>query len=120
MQIPCGVHSEMSAEGVVSGNPAGVGDSVPQFGGAVGVPSRGGTFDAGSCAHVVECAAEAFGIECAGIHQGKKCDSYCAGVCRTTKELCRPAFLGTWLLGVNGWQERGCRTSVYPEPRKRR
>jgi hypothetical protein len=37
MQIPCGVHTEVPAEGVVPGNPAGVRDGVPQFGGAVGM-----------------------------------------------------------------------------------
>ena len=35
----------MPAEGVVSGHPAGVGDGVPQFGGAMGVQSGRGTSD---------------------------------------------------------------------------
>ena len=34
MQIPCGVGTEVPTAGVVSGNPAGVGDGVAQFGGA--------------------------------------------------------------------------------------
>jgi hypothetical protein len=36
MQRPHGVHSEVPPEGVVSGNPAGVGNGIPQYGGAVG------------------------------------------------------------------------------------
>ena len=32
MQIPCGVHPEVPAEGAESGNPAGVGGGIPQFG----------------------------------------------------------------------------------------
>ena len=35
-------------------------------------------------------------------------------------EFCRPAFLGAGLLGVNGRQERDCRASGYPKPRKGR
>ena len=94
----------MSAEGAISGNPARVGDGVPQFGGAMGVQSGRGASDARSRAYAVERAAEAFGVERDGVHQGEERDPYCAGVCRATKEFCRPAFLGTGLLGINGRQ----------------
>ena len=73
-----------------------------------------------SRAHAVERAAEVFGVQRDGVYQREERDPYCAGVCRTAKELRRPAFLGAWLLGVNGRQERGCRASVYPRPGKGR
>jgi len=57
----------MSAEGVVSGNPAGVGDSVPEFGGAVGMQGGGGASAARSCAYVVERATGAFGVQRVGV-----------------------------------------------------
>jgi hypothetical protein len=120
MQIPCGVYPEMPTEGVVSGDPAGIGDGLPQFGGAVGMPGRRGAFDARSRAHVVERAAEVFGIERDGIHPGQECDSYRASLGRPTKEFCGPAFLGSGVLGVDGWQKRGCRASIHPRPGKRR
>ena len=120
MQIACGVHPEVPAEGVVSGHPAGVGDGIPPFGGAVGMQSGRGAFDARSCAQAVERAAEVFGVERDGVHQREERDSDRAGVCRTAKELRRPAFLGTGLLGINGRQERGCRASVYPRLGERR
>jgi len=120
MQISCGVHPEMPAEGVVSSNPAGIGGSVPQFGGAVGMQSGGGASDARSRAHVVVGAAEVFGVQRDGVHQGKECDSYRAGVCGAAAKLRRPAFLGTRVLGIHGRQKRGCRAPVYPEPGKRR
>ena len=110
----------MSAEGVVSGHPAGVGDSVPEFGGAVGMPGGRGASDARSCVQADERAAEVFGVYRDGVHQGKERDPYRAGVCGPTQEFCRPAFLGTRLLGSDGRQERGCRASVYPEPGKGR
>ena len=110
----------MPAEGVVSGNPAGVGGGVPQFGGAVGMQSGGGASDVRSCAYAVERAAEIFGVERDGLHQGEERDSYRAGICWATAEFCRPAFLGTGLLGINGRQERGSRASVHPRPRERR
>ena len=116
MQISWGIHPGVATEGVVSGHPAGVGDGVPEFGGAVGMPGGRGASDARSCAHALERAAEVFGVERDGVHQGKERDSYRASVCRTAKELCRPAFLGTRLLGLNGRQKRGCRAPVYPEP----
>ena len=110
----------MPAEGIVSGHPAGVGDGIPQFGGAMGVQSGRGAPDARSCAHAVERATEAFGVEHDGVYQGQKRDSYRAGVCWPAKELCGAAFLGTRLLGINGRQERGCRAPVYPRLGKRR
>ena len=110
----------MPAEDVVSGNPAGVGVGVPEFGGTMGMQGGRRAFDVRSRAHAVERAAEEFGVERDGVYQGKERDTYRAGVCGTTKELCRPAFLGTGLLGIDGRQERGCRASVYPRPGKRR
>ena len=109
MQIPCGIHSEMSAEGVISGDPAGTGDGVPQFGGAMGMQSGGGASDARSCAYAAECAAEVFGVQRDGVYQEEECDSYRAGVCWTAQELCGPAFLGAGVLGIDGRQKRGCR-----------
>ena len=110
----------MPAEGIVSANPVGIGGGVAQFGGAVGMQSGGGAFDARSCAYTVECATEAFGVQRAGVHQREERDPYCAGVYGPAAELCGPAFLGARLLGVNGRQERGCRAPVYPRPGKRR
>jgi REP element-mobilizing transposase RayT len=54
-----------------------------------------------------------------GFYQGEERDSYCADVCGTAKELCRPAFLGAELLGINGRQKRGCRALVS-KSRKRK
>jgi len=62
MQIPCGVHTEVPAEGVVSGNPAGVGDGVPWYGGAVGMQGGRGASDARSCAYFVGRAPEVFSV----------------------------------------------------------
>jgi len=55
-----------------------------------------------------------------GFIKGEERDSYCAGICGTTQEFCRPAFLGAGLLGINGRQKRGCRASGYPKPGKRK
>ena len=35
------------------------------------------------------------------IHQGKKCDPHCAGLCRSKKELCRTALLGERVLCIH-------------------
>src|SRR5271169_2751882 len=120
MQISCGVHTEVPAEGAVSGNPAGIGGGVPQFGGAVGMQGGRGASDARSCAYALECATEVFGVQCDGVHQGEERDSYRTGLCGSAAEFRRPAFLGTRVLGIDGRQERGCRGSVYPEPGKSR
>src|SRR6185503_16043106 len=79
-----------------------------------------GALDARSRAYVVERAAEVFGVQRDGVYQGKKCHTHRASVCGTAKEFRWPAFLGAWLLGVNGRQERGCCAPVHPEPGKRR
>ena len=120
MQISCRVHTEVPEEGVVSSNSAGIGGGVPGFGGTVGMQSGRGAPDARSRAYVVVGAAEIFGVERDGIHQGQERDPYRAGICGATEELRRSAFLGAGFLGVDGGQERGCRTSVYPEPGKGR
>ena len=92
MQISCGVHTEVPAEGVVSSNPAGIGGSVPPFGGAVGMQSGGGASDARSRAYAVVGAAEVFGVQRDGVHQGQECDSYRTGVCVAAAEFRRPAY----------------------------
>src|SRR5208283_4737322 len=120
MQISCGVHTEVPAEGAVSPNPAGIGRGVPQFGGALGMQSGGGASDARSRAYAVERAPEAFGVQRDGVYQGQERNTYRAGICWEEAKFRRPAFLGPWLLGVNGRQRRGCRASVYPRPGKGR
>src|SRR5208283_2075005 len=120
MQISCGVHTEISAQGAVSAVAAGVGAGVSGFGRAEGMQSGRGTFDARSRAHAVVGAAEVFGIERDGVYQGQECDPPCAGVRWQAKELRRPAFLGTWVLGIDRRQKRGCRPSIYPGTGERR
>src|SRR5579864_7450620 len=114
MQISCGVHTEMPAQDAVWATAAGLGASVSRLGRTKGMQGGGGTSDARSRAYAVKRAAEVFGIERDGVYQGQECDPHCSGVCWTAKEFRWAAFLGTWLLGVNGRQERGCRASLHP------
>ena len=110
----------MPAQGVVCAVAAGIGNGVSGFGRAEGMQSGSGAFDVRSRAHAVVGAAEVFGIERDGFYQGQECHPHCQGVCRTTKELRRPAFLGTRVLGIDRRQKRGCRASLYPGPGKGR
>src|ERR1017187_479433 len=111
----------MSAEGVVSGNPAGVGEGIAQFGGAVGMQSGRGASDARSCAYAVERAAEVFGVQRDGVYLGEERDPYRAGVCWTAKEFCRPAFWarGYWVSTV-GKNEAAVRQYIQDQEKEDR
>src|ERR1019366_3793865 len=50
-----------------------------------------------------------------GLSRGER-DSLGAGVRREEAKLCRAAFLGAGVLGVDGRPERGSNTSIHPEP----
>jgi hypothetical protein len=81
MQISCGVHPEVSEEGVVSAIEAGTGNGVSRTGATTGERNYRGAPDAGSCAHVDLDSAEAFGVIADGVHERQECDSHRAGVC---------------------------------------
>ena len=74
MQIPCGVHPEVSAQSSLQGVAGASGRSVPVAYGAQGMPCRVGSLDDGPCPYAAERAAEACGLAGGRIHQGEKRD----------------------------------------------
>lgn len=120
MQISRGVHTEVPAQSAIRAVAAGFGAGVSGSGGAEGVQSGGGAPDARPRAYAAERAAEVFGIERDGVYQGEERDPHSTGICWPAKEFRGAALLGARLLGVDGWQERGCRAPLHPGPGERR
>ncbi len=70
VQIPCGIHSEMPAKGVVGAVARTLGRSIPTIGSAEGEPGGRRSSDAGSCAYAAVDTAEVCGVASGGLHQG--------------------------------------------------
>src|SRR5215470_10684630 len=104
LQIPRGVHPEVPEKSALREAAGAFGRSVPAIGRAAGEQDRRGTSDERSRTHDDLDTSEVFGITGSGIHQRQECDSPCAGVWRTEAQFCWPAFLGTRILCVDGWE----------------
>ena len=102
MQISCGIHPEVSAQGALQGAAAPLGSRIPVAYGAEGMPRGGRAFDAGSCAYAAECAAEVCGVAGGGLHQGQERDTPGANVWRTATQLRGAALLGEGILRFDG------------------
>jgi len=120
MQVSCGVHPEVSAQGDVRvdtqrawGDYEGVGPTQGKRGG-------GGASDGRPCAHDVVDPAEVFGIGGGGVHQGEEYDSDRAKIYGSEKELCRVELLGEGILRVDGGAGRGASAPVHPRAGERR
>ena len=107
MEIPCGIHTQISQEGVVWAGAA-------RTGAAEGIGGDRGSLDGGSRAHVGVDCAEVFGGLSDGVCERQERDSHRAGLCGAVAELCRPAFLGSRVLGIDGGEERGGGAPIHP------
>src|SRR5512145_1687878 len=94
VQIPRGIHSEVSAKDVVRTVEAIPWRGISQAGTAKGKPDRGRAPDAGSRAYDDCDTAEVFGIAGDWVYQGQERDPLGAGVWGETAEFCWPALLG--------------------------
>jgi len=120
MQIPCGVHSEVSAQKDIWVIAARAWRGVPRLGSAERERSVGGAFDGRSRAHAHIDTAEVCGIAGDGIHQRQERDLHRAGSWGKKAQLRGAKLLGARVLGFNGWEKRSCGASLHPRAGKGR
>lgn len=120
MQVSCGVHTEVSAQGDVWvdtqrtwADHAGVSSTEGERGG-------GRASDGRPCAYDVDDPAEVFGVRGGGVHQGEECDSDRSKVYGPEEELCRVEFLGEGILRVDGGAGREASAPVHQRAGERR
>ena len=113
MQIPCGVHPEVSAEGAIWEVATALGEGVSGVGAAEGMRNWGGALDGGSCAHAAVDSPEVLRVAGAEVSEGQECHPPRVALRREASERGGTALLGTGLLGVDGGPQRGCRPKVH-------
>src|SRR5262249_37298632 len=101
MQISCGVHPQISAQGVVWAAPAVPGPGVPGASPSQREPDRGGTSAARSCPYVAQHSAQVCGGTGGGVCEGEECDSHCTHVWGARAQLCGRAVLGAGVFCVD-------------------
>ena len=74
VQIPCGIHSQVSAEGAVREAETALGGGFPPAGPSTGEPDFGGASDAGPCPYADCDSAEIPGFAGDWVLEGQKCD----------------------------------------------
>lgn len=117
LQVPRGVHTEMSKKDAVPGAAKAPGGGVSDIGESKREPDRRGASDAGPCAHDAIDTAEIRGVAGGGIHQGQERDPSGQGICRTQKEFCRPTLLGARVLCFDGGTRRRGDSQLHKAPR---
>src|SRR3989454_12829697 len=90
MQIPCGVHPQVSAQGALRFVASALGQPVPRVGAPQGMRDRGGAPDGRSCAHAGLDSAEILGLAGDGVYERQERDPHCADLWREAKELRGP------------------------------
>jgi hypothetical protein len=120
MQVVCGVHSGVSAQGDVwvdtqraRNNCSGIGAAQREQGG-------GGASSGGLCAYDADDPTEALGVRGGGIYQGEERHSNSAKVHGSEEELCGVELLGTRVLRVDGGEGRSAGAQLHPRKGKRR
>jgi len=102
MQISCGVHPEIPAQGALRVAAQAPGEFVSGVGAAQGMRDWGGALDGRSCAHAGLDSAEIFGIAGHGVYQRQECDPHRADLRRQAPQLRGAALLGEGVLGLDG------------------
>src|SRR5512137_947074 len=101
MQIPCGVHPEIPAQGAIRFAAQAPGPFVPGVGAAQGMRDWGRAPDGRSCAHADLDSGEVLGIASDGVYERQERHSYSPDLRRKAPELRGAAFLGAWVLGFD-------------------
>lgn len=116
VQIPCGIHSEISKEGAVRAIADPFGGGVAPTGAAQGEPNRRRAPDAGPRAHVDLDPTEICGISGGGVHQGEECDPPCANVWGTQAKLRWVKLLGARIFCVYSGSGRSADSGIHSQP----
>lgn len=117
LQVPRGVHTEMSKKDAVRGVEKAPWRGVSGTGASKGKSDRRRAFDAGPRAHDAIDTAEILCVAGGGVHQGKERDPSGQGVCRAQKEFCGSALLGARVLCLDGWTGRRGDSQLHKAPR---
>jgi hypothetical protein len=119
LQISCGLHSEMSAQGAVSGTAPTPGRGVPKACATEGIGGRGRASDGRPRPHAAIDPAETRVSRVVGYIKGKSA-IHLARVYGEQAQLCGPALLGPWVLREYGRPGRRSHPSLHPQSTERR
>src|SRR5580693_476393 len=118
LQISCGLHSEMWAQGAVSGTAPTSGRGVPKARPTEGIEGRGRASDGRPCPHAAVDSAEIRGVAGRRVYQGQERDPLGAGLRGAQAQLRGPALLGPWILREHGRPRRGGHPSLHSQSRE--
>lgn len=120
MQVSCGVHSEVSAQGDVRVDTQRAWVDDEGVGPTQGERGGGGASDGRPRAHDVVDPAEVFGIRGGGVYQREERDSDRSKIYGSEEELCWVELLGEGDITCRRWGGTRCECASTSESRRKK
>ena len=120
LQVPCGLDSQMEAEGIIRRAPEAFGASVQDACSTKREQNTGRPPDGGPCPHADLDSAKVWGLTGCWLYQRQECYPHRQGLPGAKKELHRTELLGQRLLRIHGGQRRRSHPAIHQEATGRR